>query len=105
MNAGDAANLGIKNNDIVKVTSRHGSVIRPAYVTERIMPGVVALGEGAWVEMDEQAGVDKAGSTGILNGPIATGQGHSGYNSCNVKVEKYDKPLEPDVKWPQRIIF
>lgn len=105
MNTSDAAKLGIKTDDIVKITSRHGSVIRPAYVTERIMPGVVALGEGAWVEMDEQAGVDKAGSTGILNGPIATGQGHSGYNSCNVKVEKYDKSLDPDVKWPQRIIF
>lgn len=105
MNASDAEKLGIKTDDIVKVTSRHGSVIRPAYVTESIMPGVVALGEGAWVEMDEQAGVDKAGCTGILNGPIATGQGHSGYNSCNVKVEKYDKPLDPDVLWPQRIIF
>lgn len=105
LNSEDAAKLGIKNNDIVKVTSRHGSVIRPAMVTERIMPGVVALGEGAWVEMDEQAGVDKAGCAGILDGHIPTGQGHSGYNSCNVKVEKYDKPLEPDVKWPQRIIF
>jgi anaerobic dimethyl sulfoxide reductase subunit A len=105
MNASDAAKLGIKTNDIVKITSRHGSVIRPAYVTESIMPGVVALGEGAWVEMDEQAGVDKAGTTGILNGHIPTGQGHSGYNSCNVKVEKYDKSLDPDVKWPQRIIF
>lgn len=105
MNTSDAAKLGVKTDDIVKITSRHGSVIRPAFVTERLVPGVVALGEGAWVEMDEQAGVDKAGNTGILNGPIATGQGHSGFNSCNVKVEKYDKHLDPDVKWPQRIIF
>lgn len=105
INSSDAEKLGIKNNDIVKVTSRHGSVIRPAMVTERIMPGVVALGEGAWVEMDEQAKVDKAGCTGILDGHIPTGQGHTGYNSCNVKLEKYDKALDPDVKWPQRIIF
>lgn len=105
INASDAQNLGIKNNDIVKVTSRHGSVIRQAMVTERIMPGVVALGEGAWVEMDEQAGVDKAGCTGILDGHIPTGQGHTGFNSCNVKLEKYNQPLDPDVKWPQRIIF
>lgn len=105
MNTSDAEKLGIKNDDVVKVTSRHGSVIRHAMVTETIRPGVVALGEGAWVEMDDAAGVDKAGCTGILNGHIATGQGHSGYNSCNVKVEKYDKPLAPDVEWPQRIIF
>lgn len=105
INASDAAELGIKNNDIVKVTSRHGSVIRPAYVTPCLMPGVITLGEGAWAELDNQAGVDKAGCTGILNGHIPTGQGHTGYNSCNVKLEKYDKPLDPDVKWPQRIIF
>jgi anaerobic dimethyl sulfoxide reductase subunit A len=105
INASDALKLGIKQNDIVKVTSRHGSAIRPAYVTECIMPGVVALGEGAWAELDEKAGVDKAGCTGILNGPIATGQGHSGFNSCNVRIEKYDKPLLPDVQWPQRIVL
>ncbi|HWR41205.1 MAG TPA: molybdopterin-dependent oxidoreductase [Patescibacteria group bacterium] len=105
INAGDAKKLGIKTNDIVKVSSRHGAVIRPAYVTPCIMPGVIALGQGAWAELDEQAGVDKAGCTGILNGHIATGQGHTGYNSCNVKIEKYNKPLDPDVKWPQRIIL
>ncbi|MEA5022078.1 Dimethyl sulfoxide reductase DmsA [bioreactor metagenome] len=105
LNAQDAAELGIKTGDIVKVTSQHGSVIRPVYVTETITPGVVSLGEGAWIDMDEGNGVDKAGCTGILNGPIATGQGHTGYNSCNVKVEKYDKPLALDVNWPQRIIL
>ncbi|MBP2637451.1 MAG: anaerobic dehydrogenase, typically selenocysteine-containing [Firmicutes bacterium] len=105
INAGDAKKLGIKTNDIIKVSSRHGAVIRPAYVTQCIMPGVISLGQGAWAELDEQAGVDKAGCTGILNGHIATGQGHTGYNSCNVKIEKYNKPLAPDVKWPQRIIF
>lgn len=105
LNASDAEKLGIKMNDIVKVTSRHGSVIRPVYVTERIMPGVVALGEGAWVEYDDANGVDKAGATNVLNGPIPSGQGHTGHNSCNVKVGKYDKALEPDYKWPQRIIF
>ncbi|MDR3565235.1 MAG: molybdopterin-dependent oxidoreductase [Negativicutes bacterium] len=105
INASDAAKLGIKNNDVVKVTSRHGAVIRPAYVTERLMPGVVTLGEGAWAEMEAQAKVDKAGCTGILDGHIPTGQGHTGYNSCNVKLEKYNKPLDPDVKWPQRIIL
>lgn len=105
INASDATQLGIKNNDIVKVTSRHGSVIRPAEVTQCLRPGVVTLGEGAWVEIDDKTKNDKAGCTGILNGHIATGQGHTGYNSCNVRVEKYDQPLEPDVKWPQRIIF
>lgn len=105
INASDAAALGIKNNDIIKATSRWGSIIRPAYVTERINVGVVAVGEGAWVEYDEAEGVDKAGATNVLNGPIPSGQGHTGHNSCNVKIEKYNKPLAEDYKWPQRIIF
>jgi anaerobic dimethyl sulfoxide reductase subunit A len=107
MNPLDAAARGIKTGDIVKVTSRHGSVIRPVYVTERIMPGVVTLGEGAWVEIDEATGIDKAGCTNMLNGGIARGQGNLGFNSCNVQVEKYTGPikLQPDYTWPQRIIF
>jgi anaerobic dimethyl sulfoxide reductase subunit A len=99
----DAAARGIKNGDTVKITSRHGAVIRPVSVTERIMPGVTTLGEGAWIDIDEATGIDRGGATNTLNGDYATGQGHSGHNSCIVQVEKYDKPLLPDVKWPQRI--
>jgi anaerobic dimethyl sulfoxide reductase subunit A len=107
MNPIDARVRGLRSGDIVQITSRHGTVIRPLYVTERMIPGVTTLGEGAWVEMDEETGVDKAGATNILNGPIATDQGNLGFNSCNVQVEKYNGPidLKPDVEWPQRIIF
>jgi anaerobic dimethyl sulfoxide reductase subunit A len=105
INSVDAEARGIKTGDIVKVSSAHGAVIRPVYVTERIKPGVVALGEGAWIQMDEENGVDKAGATNILNGDIPTGQGHTGHNSCVVQVEKYDKPLAPDHTWPQRIVL
>ncbi|HYF81200.1 MAG TPA: molybdopterin dinucleotide binding domain-containing protein, partial [Symbiobacteriaceae bacterium] len=105
MNPRDAEARGIKQGDTVKITSRHGTVIRPVYLTERMMPGVVTLGEGAWPEIDEETGIDMAGATNSLNGQVPTGQGHAGWNSCNVQVEKYDKPLAPDHTWPQRIIF
>ena len=93
----------IKTGDTVLITSRHGKVLRRAFLTERMMPGVVALGEGAWAEFDETTGVDKAGATNTLNGAIPTGQGHSGWNSCNVEIKKSDTPLTPDARWPQRI--
>lgn len=106
MNAQDGADLGLKEGDIVKITSRHGAVIRPVHFTERMMPGVTTLGEGAWIEFDEETGLCTSGTVNILNGGIPTGQGHMGANSCNVNVEKYtDKPLLPDYQWPQRIIF
>ncbi len=69
------------------------------------MPGVVTLGEGAWIELDEENGVEKSGNTNILEGGIPTGQGHMGSNTCNVKIEKYHGKLLPDSQWPQRIIF
>ena len=101
----DAEALGLKHGDIAKISSRHGTVIRPVFITERIRPGVVTLGEGAWAEIDEETGIDKAGATNTLNGAYITGQGHQGWNSCNVKIERYGGPdaLEPDYLWDPRI--
>lgn len=105
MNPLDAEPRGIRQGDVVKISSRHGTVLRPVYLTERIMPGVVSLGEGAWAQIDEESGIDLAGATNTLNGAIPTGQGHQGWNTCNVQVGKYTGPLElkPDALWPQRI--
>lgn len=107
MNPLDAAPRGIKNGDIILIESRWGKVLRPVLLTNRIMPGVVTLGEGAWAQFDEASGIDMAGATNTLNGDYATGQGHSGHNTCVVQVTKYDGPLnlEPDSMWPQRIVF
>ena len=104
MNASDAAELGIADGDIAKVTSRHGTVLRPVYATERMRPGACLLGEGAWMEFDED-GNDRAGATNTLTGQNPTGEGHSGFNSCNVRIEKYNGTLEADYTWPQRIFF
>lgn len=107
MNPMDAADRGIKNGDVVLIESKHGKVIRPVLLTNRIMPGVVTLGEGAWAQVDEESGIDMAGATNTLNGDFATGQGHTGHNTCIVQVSRYNGPIEllPDSKWPQRIVF
>lgn len=105
MNADDAKDRNIKTGDIVKVTSRHGTVIRPVYVTERMMPGVSTLGQGAWVDKDDETGIDKAGSTNSLSGTNPSGQGAQPWNTNNVEIEKYNDKLEADYKWPQRTIF
>jgi len=104
MNPIDAEARGIKNGDIVKITSSEGSSIRPVLVTDRIMPGVTQLPHGAWTEYDESLGVDKAGSDNYLEAGVPTVEGHSGFNSQNVQVEKWNGPgLAPDAQWPQRI--
>ncbi|HMN15073.1 MAG TPA: molybdopterin dinucleotide binding domain-containing protein, partial [Bellilinea sp.] len=103
MNSVDAAERGIKTGDTVKVSSQHGVVIRPALVTPRVVPGAVLLGEGAWADVDDESGIDRAGATNTLNGGNASGQGAQPYNSCIVQVEKYHEMLAPDAQWPQRI--
>ena len=105
INTLDAEARGIETGDIVKITSPHGSVIRPAYVTSRMMPGVTTLGEGAWVEMDEETGIDKAGATNTLAGTNPCGQGVQPWNTMIVEVEKYTGPIEllPDAQWPPRV--
>jgi anaerobic dimethyl sulfoxide reductase subunit A len=104
MNPIDAKARGIKNGDTVKVTSSEGSSIRHVLVTPRLIPGVTYMPHGAWTEFDDELGVDKAGSDNYLEAGVPTVEGHSGFNSQNVQVEKWDGPrLEPDSQWPQRI--
>lgn len=105
MNPDDASVRGIKEGDIVKVYNDYGAIIRPVTLTETIMPGVVAAGEGAWVELDDETGLDSAGSNNMLCGPHPCGQGVQPWNTGIVEVQKFNKPLLPDYKWKQRIIF
>jgi anaerobic dimethyl sulfoxide reductase subunit A len=101
MNPVDAEARGLTTGDTVRVQSRHGAVLRPLFVTERIMPGVVALGEGAWADVDPRTGVDRAGATNVLNGDRPTGQGHQGWNTCVVEVSPYRGPNPMKADWRQ----
>ena len=48
----DAASRGIKNGDLVRVFNGRGELRIAAKVTPRIMPGVSAMGQGAWHNAD-----------------------------------------------------
>ncbi len=105
ISAQDAAEKGVKDGDVVRVWNEGGQIIRQVSISERLMPGVVALPWGAWVAIDEATGIDKAGSANILTPTASSGCGVSGYNTNIVNFEKYDKiALEPDYAWPDRVI-
>ena len=86
INASDAARLGIKTGDNVEAWNDRGRIVLPAYVTERCMPGVVVVHEGAWMDLDEN-GVDRAGNPDFLTKDDPSPAGAFAYNTilCNIK--------------------
>ena len=48
----DARARQVKDGDLVKVFNQKGELLLPAYVTSRIMPGVVVVRQGAWYSSD-----------------------------------------------------
>lgn len=101
--AADAEEKGIENGDWVRIWNRAGQVLRPASVSQRIMPGVVALPHGPWVDIDEETGIDKAGTDNMLTEPVSSGCGTAGYNTNVVNFEKWTEPLEEDYLLPLRV--
>ncbi|MGE5590849.1 MAG: DMSO/selenate family reductase complex A subunit [Bacillota bacterium] len=65
MNPADAEARGIKNGDKAKVFNDRGATILPVKVTVRIMPGVVAIPQGAWYTPGPD-GVDRRGALNVL---------------------------------------
>lgn len=76
LNPMDAESRRIKNGDLIRIFNARGEVHINAKVTPRIMPGVVALAEGAWYAPDGQR-IDQSGSINVLTtqrpSPLAKG--------------------------------
>lgn len=98
----DAQERGIKNGDIVLMTSPHGQVLRPAKVMPTLVPGAVALQDGAWIQIDEETGIDLGGDPNILQAPKSSGEASQSWTGTLVQVEKYtgNIKLEPDKNRP-----
>lgn len=98
----DAEARGIANGDIVLMTSPYGKVLRPAKVMSTIIPGAVALQDGAWFEIDESTGIDIGGCPNVLQAPKSSGGGSQSWTGTLVQVEKYtgDVNLLPDKNRP-----
>ena len=72
----DAKARGINDGDMLKVWNDRGEIRVAAKVTERIMPGVVAMGQGSWYAPDRN-GIDRGACMNTLTtqrpSPLAKG--------------------------------
>jgi anaerobic dimethyl sulfoxide reductase subunit A len=88
INPVDAQARGIQDGEQVKVYNERGAMALPCRVTERILPGVVDIPQGAWWTPDEQ-GIDRRGSVNVLTSarwtPLAFG---TAQHTIMVQVEK-----------------
>jgi len=60
-----AKQLNVVDGDLIRVYNGRGTMIVPAYVTSRMMPGEAYMFEGAWFQPDLQ-GIDRRGSANLL---------------------------------------
>jgi len=91
----DARARNIQDGDVVRVWNHRGQVLADAVVSDGIKPGVICLHEGAWPDLDLQAGgICKNGAVNVLTKDLPSsklGNGCAG-NTALAWVEKYRGP-------------
>jgi trimethylamine-N-oxide reductase (cytochrome c) len=106
-----AAERGIADGDIVSIFNERGTVLGGAYVTERIMPGVIYIDHGAKWDPIEPGVIDRGGAIntivpGKTTSKNAVGHAVSGFladvektdlDALNKKYpEAFKKPFNPN---------
>ena len=94
LNAADAARLGVKTGDTVEIWNERGRIVVPVYATERCMPGVAVVHEGAWMDLDGN-GVDRAGNPDFLTLDEPSPAGAFAYNTVLANIRKTDLEHRP----------
>lgn len=97
-----AAKLGVATGDVVKVSSRRGSILAGALVTDRVRPDTVVVRHGAWYDPEEPGEIgtlDVHGCDNVLTIDIPSSRLSNGNvaNSTQVRIERWTDEL-PRVK-------
>ena len=87
INPVDAEPRDIKDGDEILVFNDRGKVAITAWITERIIPGVVSIFEGAWYNPDKN-GIDRGACANTLTKDAYSGGGAAVLNTSLVQIEK-----------------
>jgi anaerobic dimethyl sulfoxide reductase subunit A len=88
INPVDAGKRGIRDNDRIRVYNDRGVVVMPAYVTSRVMPGIVVIHHGGRY-LPDASGTDFGGSPSTLLGGDVVSCTTTAKTTNLVQVEKY----------------
>ncbi len=83
----DADPRGIKTDDHLYVYNDRGKIAIQAWVTERIVPGVLCIYQGTWYDPDEE-GIDRGGCANTLTKDAYSGGGGAVLNTTLVEAVK-----------------
>ncbi len=87
INPVDAEPRGIKDGDEIYVFNDRGKILIKAWLTERIIPGVISISEGAWYAPDDN-GIDRGGCVNTLTKDAYSAGGASALKTCLVQISK-----------------
>ena len=110
INPQDAEARGIKAGDVVLVSNKRGALLAGAYVTNRVMPGVVVVHHGAWFAPMDVNGrrIDVHGNSNTLTMDVPTSSLACGNiaSTALVEVEKWkgDLPRVYVYEQPERVM-
>lgn len=87
INPVDAQSRDIKDGDEILVFNDRGKIAIKAWVTHRIIPGVISIFEGAWYSPDKD-GIDRGACANTLTKDAYSGGGAAVMNTSLVEIEK-----------------
>ncbi len=107
INPKDARKLGILPGDHIEVWNDRGRIVVLAHLSERVMPGVLIIFEGTWLDLNED-NVDLGGNPNMLTADTPSPAGSFAYNTILVNLKKTQlehKPGWDDVKISRSQVF
>jgi molybdopterin guanine dinucleotide-containing S/N-oxide reductase-like protein len=87
MNTADAQARDVKQGDVVKVFNERGAVLGGAYITERVMPGVVYMDHGARYDPIIPGELDRGGAINTITPHNTTSKNVTGMVCSGFLVE------------------
>ena len=102
INPKTAKERGIEHNDLVKVFNERGVVLCAAYVTERLVPGVIYVDHGARFDPIDAENLDRGGAINLITPTAITSKTVTGMVISGFLVDIAKVTTDEMKQWKQK---